>query len=260
MPEVAPSPQDRRHRRRQQTITEILDVAVAVMAEEGAGGLSLGEVARRIGVRTPSLYVYFDSKHAVYDAVFQRGWSRALEVVATHEQRMRQTDDPAGEMLAGACDFARWALAHPVYAQLMFWRPVPGFEPSAQAYAPAAEVLDKTTSALAVLRDAGVLRDDVEPADVVHAWTALVSGVISQQLSNAPDESFENGSFTRLLPQLVSMFFAYYGPVAEGRTDGGTAGSRTRPKPSGDRPSQGRRTGHRPARRDAGSGEATRRR
>ena len=44
------------------------------MTEYGVGGLSLGEVARRMGLRTPSLYVYFDSKNAVYDAVFARGW------------------------------------------------------------------------------------------------------------------------------------------------------------------------------------------
>src|SRR5690348_5357854 len=111
------------------------------MAEEGAGGLSLGEVARRVGVRTPSLYVYFDSKNALYDAVFQRGWRLALEVVAATEQRMSGTDDPAAELLSGAQAFVRWALAHPAYAQLMFWRPVPGFQPSEQAYAPAVELL-----------------------------------------------------------------------------------------------------------------------
>src|SRR5206468_8789214 len=65
---------DRRQRRRLETIEEIVDVAVEVMCEHGVGGLSLGEVARRMGMRTPSLYVYFDSKNAVYDAVFARGW------------------------------------------------------------------------------------------------------------------------------------------------------------------------------------------
>ena len=61
----------------------MLDVAVAVMAEQGVVGLSLGEVARRMGIRPPSLYVYFDSKNALYDAIFARGsreliapWSR----------------------------------------------------------------------------------------------------------------------------------------------------------------------------------------
>ena len=252
----SPAPSDRRHRRRQQTIEEILDVAVAVMAEEGAGGLSLGEVARRIGVRTPSLYVYFDSKNALYDAVFRRGWSLALEVVAATERRMPGTGDPAGELLAGAQAFVRWALAHPAYAQLMFWRPVPGFQPSDQAYAPAVELLASTTSTLAAMRDAGALRADVDLADVVAAWTSLVSGVISQQLSNAPDEPFERGSFSRLLPQLVAMFLSYYGPRSsqtdsEGRHDGGSGNTRARPRPSGDGSPSRRRIGDSAARGDA---------
>ena len=50
---------DRRRRRRQETIDEILDIAVQVMAEEGVAGLSLSEVARRMGIQPPSLYKYF---------------------------------------------------------------------------------------------------------------------------------------------------------------------------------------------------------
>ena len=46
----------RRQRRRQETIEEILDAAVDVMAENGAGGLTLGEVARRMGIRPPSRF------------------------------------------------------------------------------------------------------------------------------------------------------------------------------------------------------------
>ncbi len=38
---------NRRRRHREQTIDEILDVAVQVMAEEGVAGLSLSEVGRR---------------------------------------------------------------------------------------------------------------------------------------------------------------------------------------------------------------------
>src|SRR3954452_16367441 len=76
---TAPARIDRRQRRRLETIEEIVDVAVEVMTEHGVGGLSLGEGARRMGMRTPSLYVYFDSKNAVYDAIFARGWRSVYE-------------------------------------------------------------------------------------------------------------------------------------------------------------------------------------
>ena len=41
-------------RRRQETIEEILAIAEDVMTEEGVNGLSLSEVARRLGVKPPS--------------------------------------------------------------------------------------------------------------------------------------------------------------------------------------------------------------
>ena len=44
---------DRRARRRQETIEEILDISEAVMTEEGVNGLSISEVARRLGVQPP---------------------------------------------------------------------------------------------------------------------------------------------------------------------------------------------------------------
>src|SRR3954466_12938498 len=81
-------PLDRRQRRRQETIEQVLDVAVEVMADQGVAGLTLGEVARRMGIRPPSLYVYFDGKHALYDALYERGW-REL-VIAMKAQRDRR--------------------------------------------------------------------------------------------------------------------------------------------------------------------------
>ncbi len=64
---------DRRSRRRQQTIDEILDASVALMETEGVAALSLSAVARQVGMQPPSLYQYFPSKMAIYDALFQRG-------------------------------------------------------------------------------------------------------------------------------------------------------------------------------------------
>src|SRR5690348_1834155 len=69
----SPVDADRRVVRHQRTIEEALDAAVAIMEEAGVGGLSMSEIARRLGMRQPSLYKYFPSLHAVYDALFARG-------------------------------------------------------------------------------------------------------------------------------------------------------------------------------------------
>src|SRR5687767_4574754 len=128
-------PLDRRQRRRQETIEQVLDVAVDVMAEQGVAGLTLGEVARRMGIRPPSLYGYFDGKHALYDALFERGWRLLLEQLRATESQLTRAD-PLADHREGLEAFARWAVEHPAYSALMFWRPVPGFVPSEASYAP----------------------------------------------------------------------------------------------------------------------------
>src|SRR5262245_22054630 len=118
---------DRRARRRQDTIEEILDLAVAVMTEDGVNGLSLSEVARRLGVQPPSIYKYFPSLMAIYDALFERG---QRELGAVIEAAMAAAEPGLPAIDAGLEASLRWSLEHRAVAQLMFWRPVPSFEPS----------------------------------------------------------------------------------------------------------------------------------
>src|SRR5919199_1995978 len=92
-------PLDRRQRGRLETIEEVLDHAVEIMAEEGVAGLSLGEIARRMGIRPPSLYVYFPSKHALYDALFKRGWELLLAAWEEHEATRASDGDDLAAIL-----------------------------------------------------------------------------------------------------------------------------------------------------------------
>jgi AcrR family transcriptional regulator len=204
---VAP---DRRQRRRQETIEQVLDIAVEVMAEQGVAGLTLGEVARRMGIRPPSLYGYFDGKNALYDALFERGW-RDLLVTMRAVEAASDGRDLVADLLASESAFVRWAVEHPAYAPLMFWRPVPGFVPSERAYAPATELERMAREFLVVLRSAGLLRPDADLDLVYRTQTALIAGVISQQLANAPGEPFETGTFTSTLPDVVAMWLAHHG-------------------------------------------------
>lgn len=210
-------PLDRRHRRRLETIEEVLDHAVRIMAEEGVAGLSLGEIARRMGIRPPSLYVYFPSKNALYDALFARGWQLLLDRYRGYgEDHPPVEDDLAAIMLRFGTEFVRWSIENFAYAQLLFWRPVPGFRPSEEAYEPAVELVEDSLARLRGLQERGLIRPDADIQAVQRDWTALISGVISQQLANAPDEPFESGRFTAALPGLAAMFAAHYGSTHQG--------------------------------------------
>jgi len=203
-------PVDRRHRRRQETIEQVLDVAVEVMADQGVGGLTLGEVARRMGIRPPSLYVYFDGKHALYEALFERGWRELLATMRAVRAE-EPGAGPAADLLAYEVAFVRWAVEHPAYAPLMFWRPVPGFVPSAQAYAPAVELAELSRGYLGQLRDRGLFPPDLDLDLAFRTLTVVVSGIVSQQLANAPGEPFDTGVFTSTLPDVVGMWLAHHG-------------------------------------------------
>src|SRR5437899_7432686 len=98
---------DRRARRRNETLEEILEIALEVMTEVGVNGLTFAEIARRLGVQTPSLYKYFPSIGAVYDALFKRGMESHLEVQRT---AMAAGQPGLDSLTRGLEASGRWAL------------------------------------------------------------------------------------------------------------------------------------------------------
>src|SRR5664280_2816824 len=72
---------DRQAERREATRTEILEAAWDIARENGLADLTLRDVAARIGMRAPSLYSYFTSKNAIYDAMFGQAWADYLATV-----------------------------------------------------------------------------------------------------------------------------------------------------------------------------------
>ena len=202
---------DRRTRRRQATITEILDVAIELMETEGVAALSLSAVARQLGMQPPSLYQYFPSKIAIYDALFQRGSELQRDAYRT-ALATATTDDLLELNLIAATAFCRWCLANPVYTQLLFWRTIPGFEPSPEAYAPARETLQDLREHLRTTAEAGRLRPEAASDEGIALYTSLMAGLLSQQVANEPDASFEDGRFIRMLPTVLEMFYQHYAP------------------------------------------------
>ena len=204
---------DRIAERRRRTTDEIVTVAVEVMSESGAAGLSLGEVAKRMGMRTPSLYGYFDSKSALCDEVFRRGWVELTETMRPEYDR-KPASSPAGlhrQMTATMRTFVGWALEHRATAELMFWRPVAGWEPGPEAYAAAVELMTLLHASIERMQDAGALRRDVRVDELVDVLVVLSAGVITQQLANEPGVDVASGRFAKRIGALTRSFLAQYG-------------------------------------------------
>src|SRR5437773_11551709 len=165
---------DRRTERHEATRTEILEAAWAQVRADGLAALSLRDLARKVGMQAPSLYSYFESKHAIYDAMFLQG---NLELLTRYEA-MPAYDDPVEEFRANARMFVGFTVEDPARAQLMFMRSIPGFEPSAAAYEVAVRIIELGKQRFAKL---GVTK----PADF-DLWTGLISGLSFQQIANEP--------------------------------------------------------------------------
>jgi len=165
----------RRRRRRADARDEILEAAWEIADAEGIGAVALSEVARRVGMRAPSLYNYFPSKSAIVDAMFHQG---AEEFRTT----MTEPFDARGRQAmvrALAFRFLDFALARPARFELLFHRPVPGFFPTEAAYTPALEA-DAVVSERLVEAGLG------DPT--VQAYCrASITGIANMQIANQLD-------------------------------------------------------------------------
>ena len=207
-PTAEPPPLDRRARRRQETINEILDIAIAVMTEHGVNGLTVSEVARRLGVQAPSIYKYFPSIAAMYDALFRRGMEENLRVLRAGMAGGRPGLDA---LTVGLEASGRWVLHNQALAQLMFWRPVPSCEPSEQSMAPSEEIARLQMQAIAdAVADAQLGREALDQAGYLVA--ILIKGVLTQAMANEPHIAWGKGRYTTLFPRLMTLLPAAYPP------------------------------------------------
>jgi AcrR family transcriptional regulator len=175
------------------TIDEALDHAERIATEGGVGAVTIAEIARRMGMRPPSVYKYFPSLHGVYDALFARGSTRLASYV---DNAVRDHDPGLGRLLEAALAIGRWSMLNPALAVLLFWRPIPGFEPSPASYALAQRLAGRSRADLAT---AVHNRDLAPPADtdeVFRLFTSISAGLCTQQLANEPDATYESGLFT----------------------------------------------------------------
>ena len=196
------APRDRRAARHAATKREIVDAAWVLARERGLAGWSLRDVAEVVGMRAPSLYVYVDSKNALYDEMYADGYRELLARTAT----IPRGDDPVETLRRGAHAFFRFGVEDGARHSLLFLRTLPGFTPSAESYALAEQALGGLRD---VLAEAGA----GSPASL-DLYTAVITGLTTQQLSNDPG----GDRWERLLDDAVDMFVASRLPGRRRRT------------------------------------------
>jgi AcrR family transcriptional regulator len=187
---VSTSVADRRTRRRDQILSAAWDIA----AESGLTAVSLHEVARRIGIRQPSLYGYVSSKLDLYDAMFAQAYEQLLARV----DAMPSTGTAREQLVRLSRVVLDFVVESPPRQQLLFQRTIPGFEPSPASYALATRLTARSSGLLAALGAGNRAQVDV--------YTALVAGLGAQQVANDPG----GDRWTRHLEALLDVFLDHF--------------------------------------------------
>jgi AcrR family transcriptional regulator len=192
-PEVTEPPKrlDRRAARRQETQAEIIAAAWDLVRANGLAGLAMRDLGDRVGMKAQSIYSYFGSKLDIYDAMFHEGYM-AFEASADEALNLAG-GDRVGKAHAMAHTFFDFCTSDPVRYQLLFQRTIPEFEPSAESFAVALRVYEATAASLG---DIGI----TDPA-ALDVWTAVLTGLTDQQISNDPG----GDRWKRLIDRTVDM-------------------------------------------------------
>lgn len=116
----------RRERNRLATLSEIKTTARAQMAERGAAGLSLREVARQMGLSSAAIYRYFANRDDLVTALIVDAFTDLGGALDDADAAL-SPDDLFGRFVALAVAYRGWALAHPGDYALIFGTPIPGY-------------------------------------------------------------------------------------------------------------------------------------
>src|SRR6476646_2370721 len=96
---------DRRQVRREAKWANILTQAWLLAHRDGLAAVSLRDLGEAVGLRQPSLYVYFASKLDLYDAMFADGYRQLLDFVA----QRRYTGEPRQALSAFVVDLVQFS-------------------------------------------------------------------------------------------------------------------------------------------------------
>lgn len=196
---------DRRAERHAATRAEILAAAWEQVRTSGLAALSLRDLARTVGMQPPSLYSYFDSKNAIYDAMYAQG---AQQFVDAQKAALPAPDDPLESLKAVLHFFVTFCAADFARYQLLFQRTIPGFEPSPESFKISEDNLAELGALLA--------RCGVSDPEKLDLFTALGTGLADQQLSNDPG----GDRWIRLIDDAVEMFYEHITKKAKTPTNG----------------------------------------
>jgi len=175
----------RRERLRAETTCEIMTIALAQMAADGPGAISLRGIAREMGMTARAIYSYFPTRADLITALITDVSGSLADALETARDAVPATD-PAGRLLAWGRALRQWALAEPQGFRLVYGDPVPGYRPPSEG--PAEQAARRICAGLNEL----VARACPTPEETiagVEGWSAFPDRYLARVRTDVPDLS-----------------------------------------------------------------------
>jgi AcrR family transcriptional regulator len=171
----------------------ILAEAARLVAERGADGISLRELARSAGVSHAAPAHHFTDRRGLFTALATEGF-RLLSEALTHAR---------GRFIDAALAYVRFALEHPGHYQVMFHRSLLDAADAELAAAEAAAGAELSRG-VATLRDPNARAD---PAAAQLAAWSLVHGFSTLWLNDAVNAQIKQADPMDTVMRIATMLF-----------------------------------------------------
>jgi AcrR family transcriptional regulator len=180
----------------------LLDIASQLLERHGPEALTMRRIASEAGCSTSVLYTMFGGKAGIAEALWREGFDRlsaALDATTG--------DHPLERLGAMGGAYRANALANRSYYAVMFQRPIPGFEPSPEAYEASLMPLRALASTVTDCIRAGVFRAE-DPEHIARVLWAATHGAVSLELAGYEGAVDAEHRFDDLCAAAVAWFLA----------------------------------------------------
>jgi AcrR family transcriptional regulator len=155
----------------------LLQVAVAMLANDGVAGFTTRKVAREAETSTPAVYELFGDKAGLVREMFFEGF----RMLRRRFDELAGTDDPRADLVRLIQTLRTFVRANPVLAEVMFSRPFADFDPGPSGLDAGSAVRLFVVGRVRRCIEAGVLAGN--ETDVAHVLVSMTQGLAATEMA-----------------------------------------------------------------------------
>jgi AcrR family transcriptional regulator len=155
----------------------VLQVAVAMLADDGVAGFTTRRVAEQAATSTPAVYELFGDKAGLVREMFFEGFRR----LRRRFDQLGESADPRADLVAVVAALRAFIRESPELAEVMFSRPFADFDPGPSGLKAGSAVRRFIVGRVRRCLHAGVMAGD--EADIAHVLVSLTQGLAATEMA-----------------------------------------------------------------------------